>query len=101
MDPDRRRGALLNDVDQLVREQAPPRGGLRVVATRSEEDVILVGEGLRVQAAAQRRRLRIGVDPDAGEAGAEGGLHLAADRLWKLGATPRRALDGVAGRAGG
>ena len=62
------RGALLDGVGQLVRDQLLSAGGVRLELVAAEEDVLADGEGVGVERGALLGGGLAGVDADVGEA---------------------------------
>src|SRR5262245_20453894 len=69
------RRALLDDVDELVRDELLPATCLGRVGVRAEEDRVPDREGARAQRSVERGRAVVGVHPHAGEVRAEFALH--------------------------
>ena len=73
-----RRGALLDGVRQLVRDQLLAAGALRLELVAAEEDVAADVNALALSRGALLRGRVAGVDADVAEVGAEARLHLPA-----------------------
>ena len=67
-----RRGvALLHGVGDLVRDEPFAGGALGLIAVRAEVDVVTERERLGVVVGGRARGVAVGVDPHAGDVGAE------------------------------
>jgi len=87
--------ALLDDVRQLVRDQRAPFGRLRSIAVRAEDDVLLHGVRLGVQASRRLLRQWIGVHAHAAKIVAEAVFHRRAQGLVQQLATADQARHGL------
>jgi hypothetical protein len=78
---------------RLVREEAHPCRGLRLIRTGAEEDVRPGGEGDCLDGAGEVVRLAVRMDADAGEIGAETLLQMALHGAIEGAARRRCRLD--------
>src|ERR1700683_2119884 len=68
--------ALLHHVGEFVSDQLASRGTSWLIGPLAEENILAGGESARVEGAVQIVGLRVGVDPDPAEIGAERTFHL-------------------------
>jgi hypothetical protein len=97
----RRVAALLNRVDQLVRDQSAASLGYRVKRAAAENDVLADSVGVGAQRGSRFGRARVHMDADVGEIVSEAPFQFAAKSGFKRFAAPRDVLVQRRGRGFG